>query len=136
TLFTPSCVRQHRTLAPQSFPTRRSSDLAPILSWLGNIFSTVFTGIRNIVAGVFNFIWTRIIQPIWNAIRTYFTAVFGIIKALFRGDFGAMRDITSNLMGQIRQVISNIWNAIVSWFTSALNAFVSFWQNIWNRIST
>lgn len=110
-----------------------------IISVWDTIKSTIETtlnAIKSVINTVFSFINNNIVQPIWNAIKSYITTIWNGIKSTITSVINAIKSVISTVFNAIKLVVTTIWNGIKSVISSVVNSIYSVVSSVWSRISS
>lgn len=92
-----------------------------VVSWLINVFSSLFNIVRTVVSGI-----VGAIRFLYNVIAPIFKAIFAVAKFQFQAIYLAIAIIVSAIMAVVRPIASFIGNI----FRAAANAVRGAWNSI------
>lgn len=101
------------------------SFLTPILTTIGEFFSTVFNTIAGVISTVFNAISTTI-TTVWNAVVAFLTPAINAIAAVFSTVFNAVAGVVNRIFGLIKQYIINPISEVVGFVGRTIGQIATF----------
>lgn len=104
------------------------SFLTPILTTIGEFFSTVFNTIAGVISTVFNAISTTI-TTVWNAVVAFLTPAINAIAAVFSTVFNAVAGVVNRIFGLIKQYIINPISEVVGFVGRTIGQIATFIGN-------
>lgn len=127
------------------FPILRflwDSVISPIFGFIGNLISSVWSGviwpalsafgnfIKDILGPVFSWLWNDIIKPAWDGIGTAITFVIdNVVKPAFEGLKTALGAV-GDFFGTVVEGIKIAWNKLKEYAAKPINFVI---ENVWNN---
>jgi phage-related protein len=129
-VFAAAAAHRIATVATVAF---RVAMLAVNVVLRANPIGLVITAITALVAGLIYAYkhsekFRSVVQTVWAAIKTAFTASVAAIKTAIAAIFSAWRSVVASLQG--------VWNAVVSAVRSAVDAVVGAWRSATGALSS
>lgn len=94
----------------------------------------VWNAIKNAVSTAVDFIWNKVIKPVFNAIGGFFSTIFGTYKVAFTAAWNVIKNVTSKAFNGIKAVIRKVLGAIGGAIRGYVNIYKRVFSNIWNAV--
>lgn len=96
----------------------------------------VWNAIKSAVSTAVDFIWNRVIKPVFGAIAGFFTTIFGTYVQAFRAVWNVVKNVTRGAFNGIKRVIGAVMGAIGGAIRGYLGVYRKVFNAIWNAVKT
>lgn len=99
------------------------------------VWSTIWTGIYNVVSTIFTLI-SNYISTVVNAIRTVIVVFLSLLKGDWSGAWNAIKDFFTGIWNGIVSFVTPVIDGLKTFLTNFLNTVKTVWTNVWNAIKS
>lgn len=99
------------------------------------VWSTIWTGIYNVVSTIFTLI-SNYISTVVNAIRTVIVVFLSMLKGDWSGAWNAIKDFFTGIWNGIVSFVTPVIDGLMTFLTNFLNTVKTVWTNVWNAIKS
>ena len=110
-------------------------DVRASTSAISKTISGWLSAARSTITATWNAIYSRVLAPVWNRIRSLFSSAMAAVRAGWDRFWSLIRSTATSAWNAVKdRVISPVWTRIRSIWTSAQTAVRSTWDSFWGRI--